>query len=536
MTRICIPILINGVEKARRDAAAAVAAGADLIELRMDLMRTEADVKALIDQLNSVADIDRTIHGAVLPAVNSIPLLYTCRAEYEGGFSALEDAERFALLKHAHSLRPGLIDIELQAVLGSRASAGLDIENEANLVVSMHDFEGRPERLYNNVAELRGYGQISKIAWRARSVRDNLEAFELLTQGNGSTIALCMGEAGLASRVLAKKFGAYLTFAALDEASSTAPGQLTIAKLKNLYRHDKLTKNTRVFGVIAKPVAHSMSPAVHNAAFGETDLDAVYLPFLVEESYESFKAFVESFAGLEALHLGGLSVTVPHKGNALHYLTVKGAKIEPLAAKIGAVNTITIKREHKRVVFEGYNTDYAALLDCVTTGLGVTRAKLQGVRVAVLGAGGTGRTAVAALAHYGADVIVINRTSERAAALATEFNGKPGTVIAGTLDDLKKMPVGVIINTTTIGMTPNVDASPLGDAFLFSADMLVFDTVYNPAETKLLREAKAGGAKTVGGADMFVRQAAAQFEMWTGKPAPVDVMKAALAAGLASSN
>jgi 3-dehydroquinate dehydratase/shikimate dehydrogenase len=362
----------------------------------------------------------------------------------------------------------------------------------------------------------------------ARSIRDSLEAFEIIQNRQKPTIALCMGEAGLISRVLAKKFGAFLTFATLRKAEVTAPGQPTIEEMKRLYRWDAIGKETRVYGVVASPVAHSMSPSVHNAAFERVGFDGVYLPLLVEKSYESFKAFMESFLAFEPLHLSGLSVTIPHKENALRYLQSKGAEIEPLAARIGAVNTIAIERDLKSQIptLKGFNTDYAAILDTITAALNITREQLGELRVAVIGAGGTGRTAVAALAECGATVVIYNRTKERADALAAEFDGKNGKVVSARMEKLCDSCCHVIVNTTSVGMHPNIDASPFGaQAPKFTADTLVFDTIYNPMRTKLLQQAEAAGAKTVGGVEMFVRQAARQFELWTNQAAPVDVMR-----------
>jgi 3-dehydroquinate dehydratase/shikimate dehydrogenase len=301
---------------------------------------------------------------------------------------------------------------------------------------------------------------------------------------------------------------------------------VTIADMKGLYRWDALNPKTKVYGVVGSPVMHSMSPAIHNAAFDTVGYDGVYLPLLVNPGYESFKAFMESFLAFAPLDLSGLSVTIPHKENALRYLKEKGAEVEPLAEQIGAVNTIIIERGGDAVTLRGINTDYAAIVDTITQALDITREQLAGKRVAVIGAGGTGRTAVAALAAQGATVVVYNRTKERADELASEFDGRTGKVVAARLEKLCDSCCEIFINTTSLGMHPNVDASAFGDRVPeLSPETLVFDTVYNPMETKLLKQAKAAGAKTVGGVEMFVRQAVRQFEAWTGKPAPADVMR-----------
>ena len=234
---------------------------------------------------------------------------------------------------------------------------------------------------------------------------------------------------------------------------------------------------------------------------------------------------METFVLFEPLHLSGLSVTLPHKENALRYLKEKGAAIEPLATDIGAVNTIIIDRTNG-LRLSGRNTDYAAILDSITAKMGITREDLAKYRVAVIGAGGTGRTAVAALAHYGATVVVYNRTKERADELAAEFNGKSGQVVSARMEKLCDSCCHIFLNCTSVGMYPKIDASPLGDRLPeFTADTVVFDTIYNPMKTKFLEQAEAAGAKTIGGVEMFVRQAVAQFEAWTGKTAPADVMR-----------
>jgi 3-dehydroquinate dehydratase/shikimate dehydrogenase len=402
------------------------------------------------------------------------------------------------------------------------------------LIISAHDFAHRPARLYNLIDDLnQSPGSINKIVWMARSIRDNLEAFEILLHKTKPTIALCMGEAGLISRVLAKKFGAFLTFASLRDESATAPGQVTIADMKRLYRWDAIRPSTKVYGVVAQPVMHSMSPAIHNAAFERVGHDGVYLPMLVNAGYESFKAFMESFLAFEPLDLSGLSITLPHKENALRYLKERGAEVEELAERIGAVNTIAIARVDSRLRLRGINTDYAAILDSITDKLGITREQLRDYRIAVIGAGGTGRTAVAALAHYGATVVIYNRTFDRAEELAKEFNGHSGKVVAARMEKLCDSCCQIYINTTSVGMHPKMDESPLGDnPPKFTSDTVVFDTIYNPMKTKLLQHAEQSGAKTIGGVEMFVRQAAAQFEAWTGEPAPRDLMRATIEARL----
>ena len=494
MTHLCVAIFVTDIAKAKREIALAGEAGADMVELRIDELTDPDQVAAIVKG-------------------NSLPIIVTRRPL----------GEEASLLQIAAD-EAEYVDIELTDGADTIASfTELSRDSRASVIISSHDFAGRPERLYNILNELNALrGDVTKIVWTARTVRDNLEAFEILQNKQKPTIALCMSEAGLISRILAKKFGAFLTFASLDSAGGTAPGQIPIADMKRLYRWDAINANTKVYGVVGNPISHSMSPAIHNAAFDHVGHDGVYLPLLVESGYESFKAFMESFLHFDGLDLAGLSITIPHKENALHYLQEKKAEIEPLAMRIGAVNTIVIDGKKLR----GFSSDYAAILDSITDALGNTRQDLAGVRVAVIGAGGTGRTAVAALAHCGATVVVYNRTRDRADALAAEFNGKTGKVVAAALEKLCDSCCQVYLNATSVGMFPAVNQTPWGSTPpKMDNETLVFDTVYNPLQTKMLREAAAAGAKTVGGIEMFVRQAAGQFLAWTAKPPPLQVMR-----------
>jgi 3-dehydroquinate dehydratase/shikimate dehydrogenase len=506
MTYLCVPIFVtDDVAAAKAAMARAAEGGADMVELRMDSLSSAEALAPLLKD-------------------SPLPVTVTCRPTWEGGHSDLGDQQRWQLLQQAAQLGASYIDVELKSW---RQEPAAPRDRRAGLILSAHDFSGRPEKLYNLLAQLsQSSADVHKVVWTARTIRDNLEALELLRTRQKPMIAFCMGEAGLVSRVLCRKFGGFLSFASLESGAGTAPGQVTLATMKSLYRWDKIGPGTRVYGVVAQPVAHSMSPAVHNAAFDATHHDGVYLPFLVEGSYESFKAFMESFLHFAGLDLSGLSITLPHKQNALRYLQDKGAQVEELSARIGAVNTIAIQRGDQEISLRGFNTDYAAILDCITGGLGISRRQLADLRVAVIGAGGTGRTAVAALAHYGATVEVYNRTPQRAQALADEFSQRPGQVVALPLTDLGSAQCDVYVNATSMGMHPRVDQSPFGDQPpALRPDTLVFDTVYNPMQTRLLQQARQAGARTVGGVEMFVHQAAAQFEAWCALPAPVDVMR-----------
>lgn len=495
MTRLCVPIFCRSSEQIRKDVARAVEAGADLIELRLD----------------TYDDIDDTL---LLAMQIDIPFVLTRRPERQGGESTEDDDTRYETLQNHRKGFPEktLVDIEWD---GQRTMEYRELLNE-HAIVSQHDFKGRPATLTKTYVEMcRSDAGVVKIAWMPRSIRDCAEALQLLDLRHKPSVILCMGEAGNISRILCRKFGAYFTFASLDPQSATAPGQVTIDELKNVYRWDAMQRSTKVYGVVGSPIAHSMSPALHNAGFDAVGYDGVYVPLLVEPGWESFKAFCEVFFDFKPLDLSGLSITIPHKENALRYAKEKGWRIDPLAEKIGAVNTYDVVNRYAT------STDYAAILDTITTSLSIDRAGLKGLRVTVIGAGGTGRTSVAALTHFGARVIVLNRTKDRADALAAEFGAT-----SRAMEDLASIEADVFINTTSLGMSPNVDTSPFNAGLpKLTGDSLVFDTVYNPLETKLLKQSAEAGSRTVGGIEMFVRQAAGQFSLWTGRDAPTEVMR-----------
>jgi 3-dehydroquinate dehydratase/shikimate dehydrogenase len=497
MTWLCVSIFVESFEQAKRDAVLAAEAGADIVELRVDML---TEPVALFDM--------------------PLPFIVTCRSAHEGGDSILKDSERLDLIAGIAENGADYVDIELDTYI--RRPDAVDI---GRLIVSHHDFKGRPALSSKLLAMAESKASVHKVAWMARSIRDNIEAFEILQQHIRPTIALCMGEAGLLSRVLAKKFGAFLTYVSLRPEDATAPGQPTIEQIKKLYRWDSIQADTKVYGVVGCPIAHSLSPAVHNAAFDSTGENAVYLPLLVNPGYESFKAFMEEFLAFKPLDLSGLSITLPHKENALRYLREKGAQIDSLCEQAGAVNTISIGSS-----LGGFNTDHDAILQTICAALNVKPEALADLRVAVIGAGGTARTAVAALGGLGATIVVYNRTLEKADALAREFDAKvPGKVVAARLEKLCDSCCHIFVNATPIGMQPDVDSSPFGQRTPgLSSETLVFDTVYSPTRTKMLQQAHAAGAKTVGGMEMFIRQAARQFEIWTGKPAPLAAMRAAV--------
>jgi 3-dehydroquinate dehydratase/shikimate dehydrogenase len=311
---------------------------------------------------------------------------------------------------------------------------------------------------------------------------------------------------------------------------------MTVGQMKQLYRWDAIDATTAVYGLIADPVTHSLSPAVHNAAFAALGCNAVYLPMRVDASYESFKAFMVEVLDRPWLDFRGFSVSVPHKENALRFLRENGGRVDDLAERLGAVNTITvdgpIAQPGSNTILDprdssssasrlsGHNTDYPACLRAICLGLNCQPAQLAGRTVAVLGAGGVARAVIVVLVDAGAKVTIFNRTEARAKDLANLFGCH-----FGPWDVRRQADAELIVNCTSVGMRPDVAASPLPRETL-KPGIAVFDTIYNPRPTALLRDAADQGCEAIDGLAMFCEQARRQFELWTGLTAPADLLHA----------
>jgi 3-dehydroquinate dehydratase/shikimate dehydrogenase len=398
---------------------------------------------------------------------------------------------------------------------------------------------GRSEQISRSMPQP---GGAAKLVWHAADARDNIAALELQYQARAAGHAasvFCMGDDGLCSRVLGRKFGAALTFAALARARQTAPGQPTLDELLGLYRWRNIDQHTSVYGVIGDPVAHSFSPAVHNAAFAALGLNAVYVPLRVPAA--AFREFIEAVRARPWLDFRGFSVTAPHKECA--FQLVPAANLEAEAQRLGAVNTLLIEpaaaadaaggaqpRTDGRPPpdLRGANTDAPAALAWLQEGLGCSAHDLRDRRCAVLGSGGLARTVAAVLSGCGARVSIHGRTPARTQALAREFSCDAAPLGAPIAAD-------VIIHCTPAGTWPEREGLPVDPANL-PAGAVVFDAVYNPQRTMLLQAAAQRGCRTIGGLDLFTEQAALQFERWTSQQAPRGVMRAAALQALRSAS
>jgi 3-dehydroquinate dehydratase/shikimate dehydrogenase len=430
-------------------------------------------------------------------------IVATCRRAANGGKFKGSVASQVDLLVKAANLGCHLVDIELESAAQLKAADFARLRRSANLIASYHDFRGT-KKLEETFAKIKEFpADFIKIVTTANSLYDNVVMMKFLEKysHSHSLIGLCMGEQGVISRVLCVRAGSQFTFAAVNPGEETAPGQPTARALRDTYRIDQVDAATRVYGVAGDPVAHSLSPVMLNAAFRRENVNAVYLA-LHAKTMEDLTACVQD------IPIAGLSITMPYKEQMLKQLD----KSDPWTGKVGACNTVVRSQEGN---LYGFNTDVNGVVRPLEL-----RIRLQGAKILVLGAGGAARAAVFGLKERGAEVFILNRTAAAAQKLAKQAKAK---VINRTM--LKKLEFDVIINATPAGMEGNRDPLPLTEPEMKAR--YFFEMVYNPAESKMIKMARARGMHVITGAEMFVQQGARQFEIWTGKPAPlIDMQRA----------
>ena len=529
MTSIVAPIFVRSADAVLPQIAEAVKQGADMIELRCDEANHET-IEAILTR----------------PEARCKPIIVTVRAKAEGGLFSGNEADRLDLILHACRLKPDYVDVEFDTwrenpdfpaqAVPLLAKDATDPSGRPKLILSAHDFLSRPADLQQRLTAMAEIPSacLIKAAYHAKNLIDALEAFglyeELPQTIRKPLVIIAMGEAGLITRILAAKYNAAFTFAVPAGSATTAPGQPTITELIRTYRFRSQVRNSPVYGVIGWPVSHSISPMIHNAGFQSAGCPGVYVPLPIEPEYEAFFSAVTALRGLRDFNLRGASVTIPHKAHAARYLENAGGVLDETSARIGVINTLYFPSDG---TVGGTNSDWYGAIEAMRAATGWNLSDLAFKRVAVLGAGGAARAMVAGLASLGATVVVYNRTLKRAQELAYEFNGKIGHVSAALLNEFASTNCSVIINCTPAGMFPNVKTIPVDDMTAINSSTVVFDTVYNPRRTRFLDLSARQGAQTIEGLEMLVRQAVIQFEVFTGKTAPLGVMRVAAEAALA---
>lgn len=450
---------------------------ADVIELRLDCLE----------------QLPKDLAGVLL----SRPVILTFRPTEQGGHRDSTRAERQAFWTSlAPQIKSDWWDVEGDLV----HDLSLDW---SRIIISHHDFSGVPddlEQIYERLAATPA--GVVKIAIQANDIVDCLPVFQLLDRARHEgreLIAIAMGNAGIATRILGPSRGSFLTYGALDDDSGTAPGQVNAPKLRSLYHIDKIDSETMICGLVGLPVMQSVSPHFHNGAFASAGINGVYLPFEVRDAKQFFKRMVDPRSRELNWNLRGLSITAPHKQTVMECLDW----IDPTAEKIGAVNTVVVEQDRLR----GYNTDAAGFIDPLLVRFG----SLRDARVAVIGAGGAARAAVYALREQNVAVTIFARDTAKAQPLAEGFD-----VSCESLGHASFAGYDFVINATPLGSGAYIDKT-VATREQLNGVRCVYDLIYNPRETSLLREAVAAGCETLGGLEMLIAQAKLQFELWTGR-------------------
>ncbi len=483
--------------------AAAYSARAMLDQLERGLRQTST-LELRLDWLSDDREIGRFL-AALAARKPRATLIATCRRREAGGRYRGTIAKQLFHLGEAIHAGCTWYDLEVETVRKCSPELLDALLGDGRQLRSAHFFRAMPRDLARVARELtRGRPDAIKIAAHCESLADARKLLSFATHKK-NVIAIPMAEVALPARILSLRGRNGFAYAPVENA--TATGQTSLEDMKSLYRADRINSQTRVYGVIGDPVAHSLSPRMQNAGFAARRMNAIYLPFLVHD----LKDFLDS---IEAFGIRGFSVTLPHKEHIMRHLD----GCDPLAARIGAVNTVTVRSGGR---LYGSNTDYVGVLQTLER-----RIPLRGSRVLIVGAGGAARAVAFALAQAGSAVCVYARREERAKALAKAAGGQ-----AIERSQLRGEFFDAIVNATPVGMHPAIGDSPLEARELNCR--LVFDTIYRPRVTRLLQLAARRGIEAVSGVEMFVSQGTAQWEIWTGERAPVDAMRRAVVSALA---
>lgn len=469
--------------------------GAELVELRLDYIRGEVNLRRLIS--------DRPC-----------PVVISCRRERDGGKFSGSEEQRTMLLRTAIAEGVEYIDLE------DDVAAAVPRYGSTKRIVSVHDFRKTPEDLktiHRGLARLDP--DIIKICTMANHPHDNLRMLQLCRESEVPTIGLCMGDVGIPSRILAGRFGAPFTYATFHHERALAPGQLSFQQMTETYHYDRINADTEVYGVVADPIGHSLSPLIHNTAFAHLKLNKVYIPIRVPR--EDLARFID-----EATQLGikGLSVTIPHKEMVVKSLTQADGAVRG----IGACNTVVFDGKARL----GYNTDYRAAMSSLEAAMskaGQAHGSLSGKTALVLGAGGAGKAVAYGLIRREAKVVLSDGVSQRATELAKRLDCRS---VEWSLRHT--VSADLLVNCTPVGMHPNVDETPY-DKHHLRPSMIVFDAVYNPENTLLVKDARSRNCTVVTGVDMFVRQACFQFKLFTGQDGPAELMRDAVKRAIAAA-
>ncbi|KAG4908566.1 hypothetical protein JHK86_057050 [Glycine max] len=497
-TLICASTSAESVEEMVFEMVKAKELGADLVEARLDFLN----------------DFHPTQHLPSLINNRPLPILITYRPIWEGGDYDGDESQRQDALRLAIELGSEFVDVELKVADEFYKSIGGKKAESVKIIVSSHNLESTPsvEEIGNLAARIQATGaDVVKIATTALDITDCARLFQVLVHSQVPMIGIAMGEKGFISRILCAKFGGFLTFGSIEAGAISAPGQTTIKELLDLYNFRQIGVGTKVHGVIGNPIGHSKSPHLYNPAFKSVGFDGIYLPLLIDNVSD----FLNTYSSPDFV---GYSYTIPHKQNGLRCCD----EVDPIAKAIGAISCMIKRPNDGRLI--GYNFDYLGAIAAIEERLHLQDSNgrsisgcspLYGKLFVVMGAGGAGKALAYGGKEKGARVVVANRTYAKAKELATKVGGEAITL--SELESFHPEQGMILANTTSVGMKPKIDLTPIPKEALKHYS-LVFDAIYTPKLTRLLREAQETGAAIVYGTEMFINQAFMQFEMFTKLP------------------
>ncbi|KAM3752850.1 hypothetical protein ACB098_03G049200 [Castanea mollissima] len=505
-TQICAPVMAETVDQMLLLMRKAKELGADLVEVRIDFLKNfspRQDLEILIKQ-------------------SPLPTLITYRPIWEGGQYDGDESQRQNALRLAVELGADYVDVELKVAHDFYNAIQGKKPEKVKIIVSSHNYQNTPsvEEIGDLVAKILSTGaDIVKVATTALDIIDSARVFQVLVHSQVPMIGIVMGEKGFISRILSAKFGGFLTFGSIEAGVVSAPGQPSVTDLLDLYNFRQIGPDTKVHGVIGNPIGHSKSPHLYNGAFKSVNFNGIYLPLLVD----NVANFLNTYSSPDFV---GYSYTIPHKEAGFNCCD----EIDPIAKEIGAISCMIRRPDGK---LKGYNVDYLGAIAAIEEGLRASNgasngsgSPLAGKLFVVMGAGGAGKALAFGGKEKGARVVVANRSYDKAKQLASKVGGE--AISLAELENFHPEEGMILANTTSVGMKPKIENTPLPKHALKHYS-LVFDAIYTPKLTRLLREADESGATIVYGTEMFINQAFVQFEKFTGLPAPKQLIRDTLA-------
>lgn len=476
----------------------------DMAAMRREILSAPEKAGAVEVRLDALPGVDPTLLFEGAPR----PLVATCRSRAEGGFFKGSERARQDVLWSAVAAGASYVDVEYGTSAAQLATQLVGTPG-VGVILSHHDWKGMPrdlDGLYRKMARVEGVKAIKIVGFATRPA-DLVTMRDFLDRHRRSTpplISFCAGVTGVMSRILALEWGSWATYAAAGFGREAAPGQASLPDLVGMYRIEDMDDDTRFAALIGSPLTHSLSPAIHNAAYHAAQLNFRYVPMELSGT----RGFADLKKVAVALKIRGFSVTAPWKIKIMKHLDV----IEPSARRIGAVNTIVC--DGGRLI--GFNTDATGGLSAMQEVLNDLGLKLRGLTVAVVGSGGSARALAHAAAGAGAKVIVASRSAGPGRALAKAANARHVPLFR-----LSREKYDVLVNCTPVGL--GADACPVPDRAI--KGRLAYDVIYHQETTSLLKKAQAKGMATLGGLEMLVQQAAEQYTLFTGRTAPIELMR-----------